>query len=162
MPRPLSTTPELKHRFARLQLTHAVLTPHTSMRTFAHVDRTLRALALLTCFDTNANHSHHDQNHTFTFDEPMSVESCTQAICDLALRFGEDRKSEKAMVHSHLSYIPRSPHYARARTHLSSPSLFYSLLTSLSPSSPTSEPTVWCGPAGGGRGQRERSGPLPH
>jgi 20S proteasome subunit alpha 5 len=37
------------------------------------------------------------QNHTFTFDEPMSVESCTQAICDLALRFGEDRKSEKAM-----------------------------------------------------------------
>jgi len=29
----------------------------------------------------------------------MSVESCTQAICDLALRFGEDRKSEKAMVH---------------------------------------------------------------
>jgi len=37
------------------------------------------------------------QNHTFTFNEPMSVESCTQAICDLALRFGEDRKSEKAM-----------------------------------------------------------------
>jgi 20S proteasome subunit alpha 5 len=36
-------------------------------------------------------------NHTFTFDEPMSVESCTQAVCDLALRFGEDRKSEKAM-----------------------------------------------------------------
>lgn len=36
-------------------------------------------------------------NHTFTFNEPMSVESCTQAICDLALRFGEDRKSEKAM-----------------------------------------------------------------
>lgn len=38
------------------------------------------------------------QNHAFTFNEPMSVESCTQAICDLALRFGEDRKSEKAMV----------------------------------------------------------------
>jgi len=37
------------------------------------------------------------QNHTFTFNEPMTVESCTQAICDLALRFGEDRKSEKAM-----------------------------------------------------------------
>jgi 20S proteasome subunit alpha 5 len=37
------------------------------------------------------------QNHTFTYDEPISVESCTQAICDLALRFGEDRKSEKAM-----------------------------------------------------------------
>jgi len=37
------------------------------------------------------------QNHTFTYDEPMSVESVTQAICDLALRFGEDRKSETAM-----------------------------------------------------------------
>jgi 20S proteasome subunit alpha 5 len=37
------------------------------------------------------------QNHTFTFNEPMTTESCTQAICDLALRFGEDRKSEKAM-----------------------------------------------------------------
>eukprot|EP01087_Luapelamoeba_hula_P014773 TRINITY_DN437_c0_g1_i1.p1 TRINITY_DN437_c0_g1~~TRINITY_DN437_c0_g1_i1.p1 ORF type:complete len:244 (-),score=51.12 TRINITY_DN437_c0_g1_i1:98-829(-) len=37
------------------------------------------------------------QNHTFTYDEPMSVESTTQAICDLALRFGEDRKDEKAM-----------------------------------------------------------------
>jgi len=37
------------------------------------------------------------QNHSFTFDEPMSVESVTQAICDLALRFGEDRKSETAM-----------------------------------------------------------------
>lgn len=29
------------------------------------------------------------QNHRFTFDEPLRVESCTQAICDLALRFGE-------------------------------------------------------------------------
>jgi len=32
------------------------------------------------------------QGHRFNFDEPMSVEACTQAICDLALRFGEDRK----------------------------------------------------------------------
>jgi len=37
------------------------------------------------------------QNHRFTYDEEMSVESVTQSICDLALRFGEDRKSEKAM-----------------------------------------------------------------
>jgi len=36
-------------------------------------------------------------NHTFTYDEPMSIESITQSICDLALRFGEDRKNEKAM-----------------------------------------------------------------
>jgi len=32
------------------------------------------------------------QNHRFNYDEPMKVESCTQSICDLALRFGEDRK----------------------------------------------------------------------
>ena len=55
----------------------------------------------------------------------MSVESCTQAICDLALRFGEDRKSEKAMVRSHLRYIPRSP---RLHVHLSCSVLLFSSL----------------------------------
>mmetsp|Transcript_2776 Transcript_2776/g.9796 ORF Transcript_2776/g.9796 Transcript_2776/m.9796 type:complete len:259 (+) Transcript_2776:51-827(+) len=35
------------------------------------------------------------QSHTFNFDEPMMVESCTQAVCDLALRFGEDRSGKK-------------------------------------------------------------------
>jgi 20S proteasome subunit alpha 5 len=29
------------------------------------------------------------QNHWFTYDEKMSVESCVQSICDLALGFGE-------------------------------------------------------------------------
>ncbi|KAG2402977.1 Proteasome subunit alpha type-5 [Vigna angularis] len=29
------------------------------------------------------------QNHRFSYDEPMTVESTTQALCDLALRFGE-------------------------------------------------------------------------
>lgn len=32
------------------------------------------------------------QNHTFTYDEPMPVESTTQSLCDLALRFGEDEE----------------------------------------------------------------------
>ncbi|GAM18455.1 hypothetical protein SAMD00019534_016300 [Acytostelium subglobosum LB1] len=32
------------------------------------------------------------QNHRFNYDEPMGVESCVQSICDLALRFGENRK----------------------------------------------------------------------
>jgi len=32
------------------------------------------------------------QSHRFNYDEAMTVEACTQAICDLALRFGEDRK----------------------------------------------------------------------
>jgi len=38
------------------------------------------------------------QNHRFTFDEPMSVESTTQSLCDLALRFGEDRKQKEGVM----------------------------------------------------------------
>ena len=30
-----------------------------------------------------------EQNHRFSYNEPMGVESMTQALCDLALRFGE-------------------------------------------------------------------------
>merc|ERR1711991_169351 len=40
------------------------------------------------------------QNHRFTFDEPISVESVTQAVCDLSLKFGEDsggKKKERLM-----------------------------------------------------------------
>ena len=37
------------------------------------------------------------QNHRFTYDEPMKVKSCTQALCDLALRFGEDDGDADAM-----------------------------------------------------------------
>ena len=39
------------------------------------------------------------QNHRFTYDEPLRVESCTQAVCDLALRFGEgdDDENERVM-----------------------------------------------------------------
>jgi 20S proteasome subunit alpha 5 len=39
------------------------------------------------------------QNHTFTYDEPMGVEALTQAVCDLALSFGEgsDGDSKKRM-----------------------------------------------------------------
>lgn len=28
------------------------------------------------------------QSHRFSYNEPMPVESCTQSLCDLALRFG--------------------------------------------------------------------------
>jgi len=38
------------------------------------------------------------QNHAFTFDEPIKVESVTQAVCDLALRFGESMDNEDAMM----------------------------------------------------------------
>lgn len=37
------------------------------------------------------------QQHRFTYNEPMPVESCTQSLCDLALRFGEDGE-EAGMV----------------------------------------------------------------
>ena len=39
------------------------------------------------------------QYHRFTFNEPMPVESLTQAVCDLALNFGEgDDESEATMA----------------------------------------------------------------
>jgi len=39
------------------------------------------------------------QNHQFVYDEPMNVEALTQAVCDLALSFGEgaDGDSKKRM-----------------------------------------------------------------
>lgn len=38
------------------------------------------------------------QNHTFTYDERIKVESVTQAVCDLALRFGEGVHGDEAMM----------------------------------------------------------------
>ncbi|KAJ3094840.1 Phosphatidylinositol (PI) 3-kinase [Phlyctochytrium planicorne] len=38
------------------------------------------------------------QNHRFTFDEKLKVESLTQAVCDLALRFGESADGEDAIM----------------------------------------------------------------
>ncbi|CAL5222717.1 g5120 [Coccomyxa viridis] len=37
------------------------------------------------------------QQHRFTYNEAMPVESCTQALSDLALRFGEDDDEEGGM-----------------------------------------------------------------
>jgi len=34
------------------------------------------------------------QNHTFTYDEPIGVEALTQAVCDLALSFGEGQDGD--------------------------------------------------------------------
>ena len=40
------------------------------------------------------------QNHWFVYNEPMSVQSVTQAVSNLAMKFGEDNDddNEKAMV----------------------------------------------------------------
>eukprot|EP00177_Eucheuma_denticulatum_P008072 GFKZ01014707.1.p1 GENE.GFKZ01014707.1~~GFKZ01014707.1.p1 ORF type:complete len:243 (+),score=38.24 GFKZ01014707.1:90-818(+) len=37
------------------------------------------------------------QQHRFVYDEPMTPQACTQALCDLALRFGEDGEDADAM-----------------------------------------------------------------
>ena len=39
------------------------------------------------------------QQHRFTYNEPMPVESLTQSLCDLALQFGES-DTEGGMVRS--------------------------------------------------------------
>ena len=38
------------------------------------------------------------QNHAFHYNEALRVESCTQAICDLALRFGEGADGEESIM----------------------------------------------------------------
>ncbi|KAJ1916277.1 proteasome component pup2 [Tieghemiomyces parasiticus] len=38
------------------------------------------------------------QNHHFTYNERIPVESVTQAVCDLALRFGEGAEGEKSIM----------------------------------------------------------------
>lgn len=38
------------------------------------------------------------QGHSFSYGERLGVESCTQAICDLALRFGEGAEGEESIM----------------------------------------------------------------
>jgi 20S proteasome subunit alpha 5 len=38
------------------------------------------------------------QSHRFNYDEPMGIEACVQAVCDLALRFGENRKGKEEQM----------------------------------------------------------------
>lgn len=38
------------------------------------------------------------QQHTFVYNEPLKVESLTQSVCDLALRFGETGTGEKTIM----------------------------------------------------------------
>jgi len=38
------------------------------------------------------------QSHRFNYDEPMGIEACVQATCDLALRFGENRKGKEEQM----------------------------------------------------------------
>ena len=45
------------------------------------------------------------QNHAFVYDERIKVESVTQAVCDLALRFGESVHDEDAMMVTQTSFM---------------------------------------------------------
>jgi 20S proteasome subunit alpha 5 len=38
------------------------------------------------------------QNHRFVYDEPIKVESLTQSVCDLALRFSDRDSDQRVMV----------------------------------------------------------------
>ena len=38
------------------------------------------------------------KSHRFTYDEAIKVESVTQAVCDLALRFGESAEGEESIM----------------------------------------------------------------
>ncbi|KAK8079872.1 Proteasome subunit alpha type-5 [Apiospora hydei] len=51
------------------------------------------------------------QSHAFNYNEPLRVESCTQAICDLALRFGESADGEESIM----SPLWRRPAHCRLR-----------------------------------------------
>ena len=55
------------------------------------------------------------QVHAFTYDEPIGVESVTQAVCDLALRFGESMDNESAMM---VSMIPAYPLFLDICSHI--------------------------------------------
>jgi hypothetical protein len=96
------TRPSRQHescgvRVAQGDRRHTHAHTRTHARTHAHT-HTLRADP-----ESCAAHTHHHpdthntQSHRFTYNEPMPVESCTQSLCDLALRFGED-SDEAGMV----------------------------------------------------------------
>jgi len=83
------------------RLTSPLLDP-TSVEKIAEIDSHVGAAmsGLVADARTLVEHARVEaQNHTFTYDEPMGVEALTQAVCDLALSFGEgsDGDSKKRM-----------------------------------------------------------------
>ena len=73
------------------RLTSPLLDP-TSVEKIAEIDAHMGAAmsGLVADARTLVDHARVEaQNHTFTYDEPIGVEALTQAVCDLALSFGE-------------------------------------------------------------------------
>ena len=78
------------------------------------------------------------QNHAFNYAEPLRVESCTQAICDLALRFGEGAEGEESIMSRPFGvalliagydedgpslYVTHTQHFPRLDKHTSTPTV---------------------------------------
>jgi 20S proteasome subunit alpha 5 len=83
------------------RLTSPLLDP-ASVEKIAEIDSHMGAAmsGLIADARTLVDHARVEaQNHRFTYDEPMGVEALTQAVCDLALSFGEgsDGDSKKRM-----------------------------------------------------------------
>merc|ERR1711862_561021 len=83
------------------RLTSSLLDP-ASVEKIAEIDSHIGAAmsGLVADARTLVEHARVEaQNHTFTYDEPIGVEALTQAVCDLALSFGEgnDGDSKKRM-----------------------------------------------------------------
>lgn len=83
------------------RLTSTLLDPE-SVEKIAEIDSHIGAAmsGLVADARTLVDHARVEaQNHTFTYDEPIGVEALTQAVCDLALSFGEgqDGDSSKRM-----------------------------------------------------------------
>mmetsp|Transcript_4813 Transcript_4813/g.6958 ORF Transcript_4813/g.6958 Transcript_4813/m.6958 type:complete len:245 (+) Transcript_4813:95-829(+) len=78
------------------RLTSPLLDP-TSVEKIAEIDSHIGAAmsGLVADARTLVDHARVEaQNHTFTYDEPIGVEALTQAVCDLALSFGEGRDGD--------------------------------------------------------------------
>lgn len=79
------------------RLTSPLLEP-SSVQKIMEIDKHIGAAmsGLIADARTLVDHARVEaQNHTFTYDEPMRVEALTQAVCDLALSFGEGGGSKK-------------------------------------------------------------------
>lgn len=77
------------------------LIEHTSIEKIMEIDTHLGAAMSGLTADARTIIDHArvtSQNHAFTYDEKIKVESVTQAVCDLALRFGESIHDEDAMM----------------------------------------------------------------
>ncbi|KAK7205474.1 proteasome component PUP2 [Myxozyma melibiosi] len=79
----------------------SVLLESSSIEKIVEIDRHIGAAMSGLTADARTMIDHarvESQNHRLTFDESMKVESVTQSVCDLALRFGEGADGEESVM----------------------------------------------------------------